>query len=200
MASTMSSPADPIDLRSRATERLQGTGPDNHHPSPAESLRILFELASSPASAPAALALLHELQVHQVELEMQSEEFRDSLAELEAVLARHLQLHDCAPAASLVVDAGGMLREVNGTGCRMLGAGREALLDMPLEGFLEPSGADALTILCHLLSDGAARACCQLALRTADGQALPVQASGTRHPSGDGYLLSLIESGQLVIR
>jgi hypothetical protein len=52
------------------------------------AVRALYELASAPATAPNALALLHELQAHQVELDLQTEELHRMQAELEISLQR----------------------------------------------------------------------------------------------------------------
>ena len=53
----------------------------------------------SPDTAADTLKLLHELQVHQVELDLQEEELRRSVAELESALFGSVQLYDFAPAA-----------------------------------------------------------------------------------------------------
>jgi hypothetical protein len=74
----------PWALRERAQKVLHT--PSSSLPKPkdaTDAFRVLFELASSPDTAGDALALLHELQVHQVELDMQTEELMHSRAELE---------------------------------------------------------------------------------------------------------------------
>lgn len=84
--------SDPATLRSRATDRLTGnTAAPRVRADPSAALGVLYELASSPSTAPSALALLHELQVHQVEVDMQSEELRRSRAETETLLDRQVQ-------------------------------------------------------------------------------------------------------------
>jgi len=85
-------------LRRRALARLTGRiDPANPRANSAAALGVLYELASSPATAADALALLHEIQVHQVEVQLQDEELRRSLAELEDDLVRHIRLYDLAP-------------------------------------------------------------------------------------------------------
>ncbi len=90
------------DLRLSALKRLTGqAGSHETRLDASAAFGVLYELASSPSTAASALALLHELQVYQVELELQDEELRRSRAELEATLMRQVQIYDFAPVASL---------------------------------------------------------------------------------------------------
>src|SRR6202790_727889 len=102
------------DLRLRALQRL--TGENSSHDArlnASAAFRVLHDLASSPSTGGAALALIHELQVYQVELDLQDEELRRSRAELEATLIRQVKLYDYAPVACFTVDRTTTLRELN---------------------------------------------------------------------------------------
>lgn len=104
----------PWALRERAQKVLHT--PSSSLPKPkdaTDAFRVLFELASSPDTAGDALALLHELQVHQVELDMQTEELVHSRAELETAWADLHQWHEASPCAQLLFDADGRLLECN---------------------------------------------------------------------------------------
>lgn len=72
--------------------------------------------------------LLHELQVHQVELEMQNRELREAREELEASHNRYVDLYDFAPCGYLTFDGNGCILEINLTGARMLGSERLHLI------------------------------------------------------------------------
>lgn len=127
-------------LRERATSQLtQGVRSDLSRASTSEAMAVLFQLASSPSTAGDALALLHELQVHQVEVEMQHEELQQSRAELENHLARQMHLVEQAPAAFLVLDEASVVCEINQAGVRLLGVAGNDLLGRSFNRFLSPS-------------------------------------------------------------
>ncbi|MFD1732085.1 PAS domain S-box protein [Deinococcus malanensis] len=75
------------------------------------------KLRDSPRTVQTAVQdpalLLHELQVHQVELEHQNEELRRALQETEEAHRRYLELFDFAPIGYLTVDRMGLVQEAN---------------------------------------------------------------------------------------
>ena len=80
--------------------------------------------------------LLHELQVHQVELEMQNEELRRAREELELSRNKYAELYDFAPVGYFTFDAHGVIREVNLAGAQLLGIERRLLANKPFTGFI----------------------------------------------------------------
>jgi PAS domain-containing protein len=160
------------------------------------ALGVLFELASSPATAPDALALLHELQVHQVELELQDEELRDSRAELEQSLRRHVSLYDEAPVAYLTLDGGGLVHELNLTCAAWLAAPREALLGSSLGRFLEPASVAALQNLLAATRTGAPAGHCSLRLQAVAGVRRHVHATACADTVDGRYRVVLVDLGR----
>ena len=73
--------------------------------------------------SPAATAkLLHELKVHQMELEMLNEELRETQVKLEESQARYFELFDVAPVGYFSIKKTGIIQDVNLTGANLLGA------------------------------------------------------------------------------
>jgi PAS domain-containing protein len=183
------------DLRLRALSRLNGGGTGQRRASASDALGVLFDLASSPSTADDALALLHELQVHQVELDLQDEELRSSRAELEAALRRQIELYDSAPVGCFSVDAGTVLYALTLTGARLLGFERDALLGRALDSFLAPLGADSLRTLLARTAAGHQGEVCELQLLQLGAAPRTVQASAAMDPSGQGFLIALSNIG-----
>ncbi len=72
--------------------------------------------------------LVHELQVHQIQLEIQNENLRQAQFELEQSRARYMDFYDMAPVGYLTLQKDGQICEINLTGAAMLGEERRRLL------------------------------------------------------------------------
>ena len=120
------------------------TSDDSHPPA---DLRQRAEAAAREATAQAPEHLadpspegirrtLHDLRVHQIELEMQNEELRRSQVELDASRARYFDLYDLAPVGYCTINEEGLILEANLTAASMLGAPRGALVRQPMSRFI----------------------------------------------------------------
>ena len=107
-------PATGTKLRRRAEKKLRVTPPASD---------AVTLLTCAEAQHP-----LHELQVHQIELEMQNEELRQSCAEVVAATEKYADLYDSAPVSYLMLDAVGDIREANLTAAHYLGVNRVQLI------------------------------------------------------------------------
>jgi PAS domain S-box-containing protein len=79
---------------------------------------------------------IHELRVHQIELEMQNEELRLAQTELETARARYFDLYDLAPVGYCTISDKGLILEANLTAANIFGTTRAPLIDQPLAGFI----------------------------------------------------------------
>jgi PAS domain S-box-containing protein len=105
---------------------------------------------------------IHELRVHQIELEMQNEELRRAQGELEAARARYFDLYDLAPIGYFTVSEAGMILEVNLTAANMLGVARGALVKQPLTRFILPEDRDIYYRRRKLLFETGAPQVCEM--------------------------------------
>jgi two-component system cell cycle sensor histidine kinase/response regulator CckA len=93
-------------------------------------------------SPEAAKRLLYELRIHQIELEMQNEELRQTQQALEASRARYFDLYDLAPVGYFTLNEPGLILEANLTTATLLGAARGALVKQPLTRAIVPEDQD----------------------------------------------------------
>ena len=85
---------------------------------------------------------LHELRVHQIELEMQNEQLRRTQEELEASRERYFDLYELAPVGYFTLSEQGLILEANLTAAKLLGVARGALVKQPLSRFILPEDQD----------------------------------------------------------
>ncbi|MGL1833614.1 diguanylate cyclase domain-containing protein [Rhodocyclaceae bacterium SMB388] len=86
--------------------------------------------------------MLHELQVHQIELQMQNEALRKTQLALEVARDRYIDLFDCAPVAYITVSRDGHITEANFAAARGLGVSRSELVEQRLDRFIAPHDLD----------------------------------------------------------
>lgn len=79
---------------------------------------------------------LHELRVHQIELEMQNEELCKTQGELDAERERYFDLYDLAPVGYCTISANGLITQANITAAALFGLARGALLKQPFSRFI----------------------------------------------------------------
>lgn len=108
----------------------------------AEAIAAKMFKDPSDLSPEAGQQTLHELHVHQIELEMQNEELRRIQVELEASRARYFDLYDLAPVGYLTLNEQGMIREANLTLVDLLGLTRKEVVQRPLTHFILPADQD----------------------------------------------------------
>jgi PAS domain S-box-containing protein len=128
--------------------------------------------------------LVHELQVHQVELEMQNEELKTSRAKVDAGLALYADLYDFAPTGYLTLDREGTIRLVNLIGARLLGVERSRLVQRRFGQFVVESDRRAFSDFLEKVFGSEAKECCEVTLLREGLQPLTVHIEGTRSAEG----------------
>lgn len=143
-------PEGTAELRRRAEERLKRKG--------REAERLATE-----QDAP---RMVHELEVHQIELEMQNEELKEVRRELEEQLLRYSDLYNFAPVGYFTLDSSGTIMEVNLAGARLLGIDRSGLVGRRIGPFLHKESRRAFDECLGSVYEGSATGTCELTLLT----------------------------------
>lgn len=187
-------PARLADLRTRAAYRL--TGVNGATVRATDALAVLHALASDPTTAADALTLLHELQVHQIELDLQAEELRESRVDLEAALRRQTELYDFQPVGCFTIDARFVVHELNHAGAAMLGVEREDAYGMGLDSFLSLDSRPQLKALVSKHAADGQVGPCQLLLCSKDMPDRLATAHISADPAGPRYFVALTSSAE----
>ena len=101
----------------------------------AQNLPRYFNNTESPTEGETT-KLIHELEVHRIELEMQNEELRLARDKAEAAIEKFTRLYDFAPAGYFTINLNGTICELNLTGARMLGKERSVLINSSFKQFV----------------------------------------------------------------
>ena len=129
--------------------------------------------------------IAHELQVHQIELDIQAEELKKSRLALEESRDKFLDLYDFAPNGYLTLSDKGLIVEVNLTGATLLGVERSRLLKTRFGKYIVEKDADVWHWYFINLLNQDEKKSCTLMLKRAGGSAFPVQLEGRRFISSD---------------
>ena len=118
---------------------------------------------------------VHELQVHQIELEMQNDELRRTQLLLEAARSRYFELYDMAPVGYCTVSDGGLVVEANLAAAALLGLVRGALVGQRISRFIGKDYQDTYYRLRKQLLDSGKPQTCELQIVSLEGHTCWVQ-------------------------
>jgi PAS domain S-box-containing protein len=122
-----------------------------------------------------AQRLLHELQVHQIELEMQNDELRKAQLALEESRDRYLDLYDYAPVGYFTLDKNALVLEANLSGAGLLGTERGFLIGKPLTSFVHKETQDTFYFHRNQVLQTGTRHMCEIKLVKPDGSCFHAQ-------------------------
>ena len=164
MGNNKNCPKDAADLRQKAEAAFLSSGSSE-------------DLASLPPEK--ILTLLHELRVHQIELEMQNEELREAQEELDASRTRYFDLYDLAPVGYITLSEQGLILESNLAAATLLGEPRSNLIKQPVSGFILKEDQDIYYRHRKLLFESGEPQECELRLAKKDGATVWVRITAT---------------------
>jgi len=139
----------PTALRRRAEEQLETTASTDLSGTDHDTLR-----------------LLHELQVHQIELEMQNAELHQARHDVESLLVKYTDLYDFAPVGYFTLDRSSVISEANLSGARLLGVERSRLIDRRFGLFVAPADRSTFAAILEKVFTNTTILSCELTLST----------------------------------
>ncbi|MDW7709656.1 MAG: ATP-binding protein [Deferrisomatales bacterium] len=171
----------PGDLRRRAQGRL------------GESPRV----AALPQTEEGLTRLVHELQVHQVELELQNEELCRAKNALEESSARYADLYDFAPVGYFTLDREGRLLGANLRGAGLLGLERPRLAGRRFGDFVAADARPAFATFLAGVFAGKRLATCEVPLAAGTRSPRHVRIEAALSPSGGECRLAVSDITEL---
>jgi len=137
--------------------------------------------------------LLHELEVHQVELEMQNAELRHARDEMESALERYTDLYDFAPVGYFTLYRDGAICAVNLSGAGLLGIERSRLLGRRFGHFLSEDNRAAFTLFLSKVFESRCKEECEVALKREGDHQLFIQIEALACKSGEECRVAVID-------
>jgi PAS domain S-box-containing protein len=139
------------------------------------------------------LSLLHELQVHKIELDMQNEELRQARSELETALEKYTDLYDFAPVGYVTLDRSGTIRATNLTGSGLIGVERSRLIGRRFVHSLTAVTQSVFFAFLGKVFRSPAKEACEVELLKKGASELFVKIVGVAASSGEECRIALID-------
>ncbi len=145
-----------------------------------------------------AVKLLHELQVHQIELEMQNEELIQANETAETALRKYTMLYDFAPMGYFTLDSDGSISELNFTGAEMLGDKRFSLVNSNFKLFVAEESQDVFDRFFNKVYSNDAKESCEVILGYNGNPSCRVYMEGIVTGDDKQCLLSVVDISGLM--
>lgn len=137
--------------------------------------------------------LLHELQVHQIELEMQNEELREAYSATEIALKKYTMLYDLAPMGYFTLEQNGNITELNFTGAEILGDRRFSLVNSNFKLFVSDASKGAFNSFLSRVFTSNYKETCEVQLGYIDKPSKSVYMEGVVIGDDRNCLLSVVD-------
>lgn len=142
--------------------------------------------------------LLHELQVHQIELEMQNEELQLVYETAEKALKKYTMLYDFSPMGYFTLDSDGTICDLNFTGAEMLGDKRFSLENKNFKVFISTGSKSVFDKFFTKVYKSNAKESCKAILSYDDKTLCLVYIEGIVTGDDRKCLLSIVDISELM--
>ncbi|KAB0663791.1 PAS domain S-box protein [Oryzomonas japonica] len=158
-----------------------------------ERLRAKAAGVEPPLSGEEMQRLVHELEVHQIELEMQNAELRQARDEIEKALERYTDLYDFAPIGYFNLDGAGVIRAANLGGASLLGIERSLLMGRRFDQFVAGEARPHFAAFLRKVFASRVRESCETTLAAGDNPPIFVQIEADAFGVGRGCRAAVID-------
>jgi len=159
----------------------------------AETRLLAKKQSQSKAPAEDASRALYELEIHQIALEMQNEELRDSRDKLEALLEKYTDLYDFAPVGYLTLDPAGCVCEANLAAATLLGFPRSALMGKRFDFFITAAEKSAFAAFQENVFASNVRQNCEVTLKLENRPLLIAEVKGISFEPGRACRITITD-------
>jgi len=157
----------------------------------AEELLAAAHPSSIPQSMNELSSLLHELDTHRIELELQNDELLKTQRQLQDTTQDYIDFYNFSPVGYLTLNVAGLILKANMTLTAMLGVKKQALIHKPFSDFILDLDQDILYLYRQKLLNNKGIQSCELRLRKHNGQPLWVKLDGLFASGYEGHDFSL---------
>ena len=170
------------------------TDAENLHRKAEEILKKKKAETSLSFSEQDMLKLFHELQVHQIELEMQNEELIAAKAKIEELAAeKYKELYDFAPSGYITLSKDGEILELNFVAANLLGKERLKLIKNRFEFFVSTNSQKTFNYFLHNVFTENIKHSCEVQLAIDGDLSIFVHIEGIVDKSGSCCFFNLID-------
>jgi PAS domain S-box-containing protein len=140
--------------------------------------------------------LLHELEVHQIELEIQNEELNIALDNAESASNKYTTLYDFAPVGYFTLDREGNITNLNLNGAKMLGMERGRLINYKLNHFISREDKDTFQNFHQKVFEGDLKQTCEVKLENSVNHSSFVYLEGIKSDDDKYCFLTATDTTQ----
>lgn len=143
------------------------------------------------------LKLIHEFEVHQIELEMQNEELIVAKEQAEVAIEKYADLYDFAPSGYFTLTKTGKVTALNLTGSQMLGKDRSRLIDSQFGFFVTNDTKPIFNLFLENVFNSNIKECCEVKLLLDNDSTTNVYLTGIATEDREQALISVVDITQL---
>jgi PAS domain S-box-containing protein len=143
------------------------------------------------------LKLIHELDVHQIELEMQNEELRLAKEQVEIAAEKYIDLYDFAPSGYFTLSTNGEIHKLNFKAADMLGKERSFLLNNRFGFFVTPESKLIFSSFLDRIFESKTKETCEITLAVDPEKPTYLLLNGITANEEDHCLITAVDISKL---